>query len=177
MLWIKTFHIVFVASWFAGLFYLPRIFVNLAMLNEHEVSTRDRLIAMSEKLMRFMTILMIPSLIFGIILWGYYGVGFSVDQDWMHVKLGLVGLVIAYHFYCFKLLKIFKVNNNKKTQNWFRWFNEIPVILMVFIVSLVVHKPTETMEFCKTLAMYFLLIALISMSIFFLIKKIKSKSK
>ena len=79
------------------------------MLNEHEVSTRDRLITMSEKLMRFMTILMIPSLIFGIILWGYYGVGFSVDQDWMHVKLGLVGLVIAYHFYCFKLLNKWRI--------------------------------------------------------------------
>jgi putative membrane protein len=174
MLWIKTFHIIFVASWFAGLFYLPRIFVNLAMLNENEIATKDRLIIMSEKLMRFMTILMIPSLIFGFILWGYYGVGYSADQKWMHLKFALVGLVVIYHYYCFKLLQIFKENKNKKMQSWYRWFNEIPVILMVFIVSLVVHKPIEIIDFCMNILIYLLPSILVFLIIFYFIKKNKS---
>lgn len=176
MLWIKTFHIIFVASWFAGLFYLPRIFVNLAMLNENETATRDRLIAMSDKLMRFMTILMIPSLILGIILWGHYGIGFSVDQEWMHLKLALVAFVILYHGYCYRLLKFFKENINKRSQVWYRWFNEIPVILMVFIVSLVVQKPIEIIDFLLNLSMYLLLAIFVSLITFYIFKKIKSKS-
>ena len=75
MLWIKTFHIIFVASWFSGLFYLPRIFVNLAMLSEDDEVTRKRLILMSDKLFKFMTILSLPSLILGLILWQFYGLG------------------------------------------------------------------------------------------------------
>jgi putative membrane protein len=86
--WVKTLHIIFVTSWFAGLFYLPRIFVNLAQDNNSAV--QDRLILMAQKLYRFMTILMIPALVFGLILWLYYGVGKGPGSAWMHAKLLLI---------------------------------------------------------------------------------------
>ena len=86
MLWIKALHIVFISSWFAGLFYLPRIFVNLAM--ETDTAANQRLMLMAQKLYRFMTILMVPALALGLILWLYYGIG--KDSLWMHLKVALV---------------------------------------------------------------------------------------
>ncbi len=136
-LWIKALHIVFIASWFAGLFYLPRIFVNLAM--ENEQAAIDRLLLMSRKLYRFMTILMIPALILGLILWLYYGTG--VQTLWMHVKLIIVLLLIAYHHLCKRLLSTFERGENTRSHIWYRWFNEIPVIGMIIAVVLVVLKP------------------------------------
>ncbi|MEY3899613.1 MAG: hypothetical protein RI962_768 [Pseudomonadota bacterium] len=136
-LWIKALHIVFIASWFAGLFYLPRIFVNLAM--ETEQAAIDRLLLMSRKLYRFMTILMIPALILGLILWLYYGTG--VQTLWMHVKLIIVLLLIAYHHLCKRLLSTFERGENTRSHIWYRWFNEIPVIGMIIAVVLVVLKP------------------------------------
>jgi len=176
LLWIKTFHIIFVASWFAGLFYLPRIFVNLAMLNESEHGTKERLILMAEKLLRFTSILMVPSILFGLILWAYYGIGFSAQQGWMHVKLGLVVLTLIYHLYCYKILQQFKENKSLNTHIWYRWFNEIPVILMVFVVALVVNKPDELEEFIKNLFLAFLIVISILLIINYFVKKFNSKT-
>jgi len=137
--WVKTLHIIFVTSWFAGLFYLPRIFVNLAQDNNPAVL--DRLILMAQKLYRFMTILMIPALVFGLILWLYYGVGKGPGSAWMHAKLLLIIFLIGYHHMCGAMIKKFRVGNNKKSHVWYRWFNEVPVLLLTIIVVLVVIKP------------------------------------
>jgi len=137
--WVKALHIIFVTSWFAGLFYLPRIFVNLAQDNNPAV--QDRLILMAQKLYRFMTILMIPALVFGLILWLYYGVGKGPGSAWMHAKLLLIIFLIGYHHMCGAMIKKFRVGNNKKSHVWYRWFNEIPVLLLTIIVVLVVIKP------------------------------------
>jgi putative membrane protein len=137
--WVKTLHIIFVTSWFAGLFYLPRIFVNLAQDNNPAV--QDRLILMAQKLYRFMTILMIPALVFGLILWLYYGVGKGPGSAWMHAKLLLIIFLTGYHHMCGAMIKKFRVGNNKKSHVWYRWFNEVPVLLLTIIVVLVVIKP------------------------------------
>jgi putative membrane protein len=137
--WVKTLHIIFVTSWFAGLFYLPRIFVNLAQDNNPAV--QDRLILMAQKLYRFMTILMIPALVFGLILWLYYGVGKGPGSAWMHAKLLLIIFLIGYHHMCGAMIKKFRVGNNKKSHVWYRWFNEVPVLLLTIIVVLVLIKP------------------------------------
>ena len=136
-LWIKTVHIVLIASWFAGLFYLPRIFVNLAM--ETEPAATQRLLLMANKLYRFMTILMIPALALGLILWLYYGVG--QQSLWMHVKLLIVLVMVGYHHVCKRLLKAFERGENVRSHVWYRWFNELPVIGMFAAVALVIIKP------------------------------------
>ena len=136
-LWIKTVHIVLIASWFAGLFYLPRIFVNLAM--ETEPAATQRLLLMANKLYRFMTILMVPALALGLILWLYYGVG--QQSLWMHVKLLIVLVLVGYHHICKQLLKAFERGENVRTHVWYRWFNELPVIGMFAAVALVIIKP------------------------------------
>jgi putative membrane protein len=135
MLWIKALHIVFVTSWFAGLFYLPRIFVNLAM--ESETVAHARLLLMARKLYRFTSILMIPALVFGVWLW----LGYGFRGGWLHAKLALVVLAIGYHHACGSLLKKFEKAANKRSHTWFRWFNEVPVVLLLAIVILVVVKP------------------------------------
>jgi putative membrane protein len=137
MLWIKALHIVFIASWFAGLFYLPRIFVNLAM--ETDATATERLILMAQKLYRFMTILMIPALALGLILWLYYGIG--KDSLWMNLKVGLVFVLIGYHHLCKRLLRKFERGENTRSHVWYRWFNELPVLGMFAVVILVVVKP------------------------------------
>lgn len=135
MQWIKAFHIVFVTSWFAGLFYLPRILVNLAM--EQDGAARTRLLTMARKLYRFMTLLALPALASG--LWLWLGYGFS--GGWLHAKLALVVLLIGYHHGCGRLLRKFEENRNTRSHVWYRWFNEIPVLLLLAIVILVVIKP------------------------------------
>ncbi len=135
MLWIKVFHIVFVASWFAGLFYLPRIFVNLAQ--ETETVATARLLLMARKLYRFTTMLMIPAIVFGLWLW----LGYGFKGGWLHAKLALVILVIGYHHACGSLLKKFEKGVNRRPHTWYRWFNEVPVLLLLAITILVVVKP------------------------------------
>jgi len=137
MLWIKALHIVFVASWFAGLFYLPRIFVNLAM--ETNPAVNERLLIMARKLYRFMTLLMIPALVLGLWLWLMYGIG--QQSIWLYLKLILVVLLIGYHHICKSLLKKFENGENTHSHIWYRWFNEIPVLGMIAVVILVVVKP------------------------------------
>lgn len=139
MLWVKSFHIVFIASWFAGLFYLPRIFVNLAMVPPHSMAERERLLLMARKLMRFTTILAVPAIVLGLWLWLGYGIGRG--SDWMHAKLAVVVLVIGYHHACGRMLATFVANRNTRSHVWMRWFNEVPVLLLVAAVILVVVKP------------------------------------
>jgi len=139
MLWVKSLHIVFVVSWFAGLFYLPRIFVNLAM--ENDAASHARLLLMSRKLYRFMTMLAVPAVIFGLWLWLGYGIGKGEGNGWLHAKLALVLVLIGYHHACGSLLKKFETGRNRRSHIWYRWFNELPVIVLFVIVILVVVKP------------------------------------
>lgn len=139
MLWIKAFHIIFVASWFAGLFYLPRIFVNLAMVPEGSTAERERLLLMARKLLRFTTLLMFPALALGLWLWLGYGIGRG--SIWMHAKLVAVVLAIGYHHACGVLLRKFVAGQPTHSHVWFRWFNEAPVLLLAAAVILVVVKP------------------------------------
>ena len=135
MLLIKAFHIVFVTSWFAGLFYLPRIFVNLAM--ETEAAGRARLLVMARKLYRFMTLLAVPALALGLWLWLGYGIG----GGWMHLKLALVVVLLGYHHMCGRLLRRFEAGADHRSHVWYRLFNELPVLVLTAIVVLVVLKP------------------------------------
>ena len=141
MLWVKSFHIIFVASWFAGLFYLPRIFVNLALVSADSPAERDRLLLMARKLFRFTTILALPALALGLWLWLVYGVGLGSGNGWMHAKLFAVLLAVGYHLVCGNLLRSLTNGQSSRGHVWFRWFNEIPVLLMTAIVILVVVKP------------------------------------
>ena len=140
-LWIKSFHIVFVASWFAGLFYLPRIYVNLAMVAPDSLAERQRLLLMARKLLRFTTILSVPAVVLGGVMWLGYGVGMGANAGWMHAKLLIVALVIGYHHACARLLRKFEQGSSARSHVWYRWFNEIPVVLMLCAVVLVVVKP------------------------------------
>lgn len=135
MLWIKALHIVFVTSWFAGLFYLPRLFVNHALTTDPKVQAH--LALMEHKLYRFMLPLAILALVFGLWLW----IGYGISGAWMHAKLTLVLVLIAYHFYCGVLLKQFKAGRNQHSHIWYRWFNEVPVLVLFAVVILVVVKP------------------------------------
>jgi putative membrane protein len=141
MLWIKALHIVFVASWFAGLFYLPRIFVNLAMVPPESVAERERLLLMARKLFRFTTFLAVPAIALGLVLWLGYGIGRGPGNGWMHAKLAVVLLTIGYHHGCGVLLRKFAGGANRRSHRWYRWFNELPVLFLLAAVILVVVKP------------------------------------
>ena len=141
MLWVKSFHIVFVASWFAGLFYLPRIFVNLAMVSQGSVAERERLLLMAGKLMRFSSILAVPAVGLGLWLWLGYGLGQGPGNGWLHAKLAVVVLTLAYHVVCGRMLRQFVRGETPRSHVWYRWFNEIPVLLLTAAVILVVLKP------------------------------------
>ena len=136
-LWVKAFHIVFVASWFAGLFYLPRLFVNLAMVPADSHAERERLLLMARKLYRFASFLMVPALALGLWLW----LGFGISGGWLHAKLFLVLLVLGYHRACRSLLRKFETFSNQRSERWFRVFNESAVLLFALTVVLVVVKP------------------------------------
>ena len=138
-LWVKAFHVVFVASWFAGLFYLPRLFVNLAMVPADSHAERERLLLMARKLYRFCSFLMVPALALGFVLWLGYGVG--KGSGWLHLKLLLVLGAIGYHHACRSLLRSFETFANKRSHKWYRLFNEASVLLFAATVILVVVKP------------------------------------
>lgn len=135
MLWIKALHIIFVMSWMAGLLYLPRLFVNHAQAEDE--ATRQRLVLMQHKLLRFTTGLAHGAVLFGVwlmVAWPWGG-------GWLHAKLLLVALLIGFHVWCSKLVKDFAAGRNARSHVWYRWFNEIPTVLMIVIVILVVVKP------------------------------------
>jgi putative membrane protein len=136
-LWVKAFHIVFVASWFAGLFYLPRLLVNLAEVPDDSHAERERLLLMSRRLYRFASLLMWPALALGVLLW----LGYGVAGGWLHAKLAVVLAVIGYHHMCRALLRSFEERRNQRSSRWFRVFNEASVLLFTAAVVLVVVKP------------------------------------
>lgn len=137
MLWLKAFHIVFVVTWFAGLFYLPRLYVYHASA-EDPVSV-ERFKIMERRLFTMMTIGAVLAAIFGtamiLLAPGYLQMG------WLHAKLTLVIGLIAYHVWCYRLLLAFRANQNKHTERWYRGFNEVPTLFLIAIVILVVVKP------------------------------------
>ena len=137
MLTIKALHISFVVAWFAGLFYLPRIFVNLAMVPEGSQAEEQRLLLMAHKLYRFMTPLGILAVLLGLGLW----FGFEYAGGWLHAKTLLVVFLIAYHLYCGQLLRKFQAQQNARDHIWFRFFNEVPVLVLFAVVFLAVLKP------------------------------------
>jgi putative membrane protein len=141
MLWIKALHLIFVASWFAALFYLPRIFVNLASVNADSHAERERLLLMARRLYRFASLLMLPAIALGLVLWLYYGVGRGPGSGWLHVKLALVVLALGYHHACRSLLRKFEQFANQRSERWLRVFNEGAVLIFAAIVILVVVKP------------------------------------
>jgi len=136
MVWLKAFHIVVVVSWFAGLFYLPRLFVNLAM--EKNDAAYDRLLNMAHKLYRFITPIMWLVLASGTWLWLAY---WWPTPVWLWLKLALVVALVGYHHVCKSLLRAFEARQSSKSHVWFRWFNEIPVIALVLVVLLVELQP------------------------------------
>ena len=141
MLWIKSLHIVFVASWFAALFYLPRIFVNLAMVPADSHAERERLLLMARKLQRFGTVLMVPALLLGFWLWLGEGIGRGPGQGWLHLKLALVVAVVGYHHVNMRILRRFEALANRRSHRWYRVYNEVAVLAFIAIVALVVFKP------------------------------------
>jgi protoporphyrinogen IX oxidase len=138
-LWVKAFHIIFVASWFAGLFYMPRLFVNLAMVPSDSHAERERLLLMARKLYRFSSLLMVPALLLGLWLWLGWGIG--KGSGWLPLKLVLVVGVVGYHHTCRSLLRQFEHGQNKRSHRWYRVFNEASVLLFAATVVLVVVKP------------------------------------
>ena len=134
-MWIKALHISFVVSWFAGLFYLPRLFVNHAMVKDAVTITQLKL--MERKLYRFMTPLGVLALVFGSWLW----LGYGFSGLWLQIKLALVGVLVAYHLYCGHLVGVFARDANTHSHVFYRWFNEMPVIILFLVVFLVVLKP------------------------------------
>ena len=155
ILYIKAFHIIFIVSWFAGLFYLPRIFVNIALVEKEyaeknpnpsnseiiNLQERLRLILMAKKLFRFTTPIMGLAVSFGLLLWLWYGIGLNDGSIWMYVKALLVVFLILYHLYCGRIVSTLC----KKPSHWshikYRWFNELPVLFLFLSVLLVVIKP------------------------------------
>jgi protoporphyrinogen IX oxidase len=135
MLWIKALHIVFMTTWFAGLFYLPRLFVYHAMCED--AAGKERFKLMERKLYWG---IMAPgaalTIVFGMLLAGYGAIG-----GWFYAKLVVVAFVAAYHLYCGKLLSDFARDRNTRTHLWYRWFNEVPVVLLLAAVILAVVKP------------------------------------
>lgn len=137
-LWLKTFHIIFVITWFAALFYLPRLFVYHAS-SEDQIS-KDRFKIMERKLYRgIMTPSMVAVIIFGSLLTWLNPAW--LQGGWLHVKILLVILLVIYHFWCGRILVQFRDDENQRNHVWFRWFNEAPTVVLFIIVALVVFKP------------------------------------
>ena len=140
MLWVKSLHIIFMVTWFAGLFYLPRLFVYHTMSND--LPSIERFKVMERKLYYgIMTPGAVLTIIFGMWLWLGYGISGIAGSWWLHAKLSLVVVLIAYHYYCGRLLTDFKLDRNQHGHVYYRWFNEIPVIILIAVVILVVVKP------------------------------------
>ena len=140
MLWFKALHLIFMVTWFAGLFYLPRLYVYHAMA-EDPISI-DRFKVMERKLFYGITTPgALLTIVFGIALIISNGMSAYSGQIWLHVKFLLLFLLVVYHVYCWVLLQDFKHDRNKRGHVWFRWFNEIPVLFLIVIVILAVVRP------------------------------------
>jgi len=138
VLWIKSLHIIFMVTWFAGLFYLPRLFVYHAMIDTTEKTGNERFKLMERKLyFGIMAPGAVLTIVFGTWLW----LGYGFAGGWLHAKLAIVAALVVYHLWCGKLMKDFKSDRNTKSHVWFRWFNEVPVLFLFAAVILVVVKP------------------------------------
>jgi putative membrane protein len=137
MLWLKAFHIIFVVTWFAGLFYLPRLFVYHAMATEQSV--RDTLKVMERKLMVMTHIAGALTWLFGILL--LYNLPIWLTNGWMQIKLGLVLLLAIYHFWCSRLVRDLAADEINHSHKWYRWLNEFPTLILIAVVLLVVLRP------------------------------------
>jgi putative membrane protein len=139
MLWVKAFHVIFMVTWFAGLFYLPRLFVYHAM--SHDAISRERFVIMERKLLWG---IMTPGATITILLglWMLVaGRSVYLSAGWVHVKLAIVALLLLYHLWCGKLVRDFKYGRATHSHVWYRWFNEVPVLFLVTIVTLTIVKP------------------------------------
>ena len=136
MLWIKAFHIIFLVTWFAGLFYLPRLFVYHAMAEG--AAGRERFKVMERKLYYG---IMAPGAVLTLVCGTWLWLGYGFTGGWLHAKLALVTVLIAYHLWCGRLLIDFKHDRNTRSHIWYRWFNEFPTVLLIAAVILTVVKP------------------------------------
>ena len=136
MLWVKALHVVFMVTWFAGLFYLPRLFVYHAQA-EDRISI-DRFKIMERKLyFGIMTPSAVLTIVFGLWLW----LGFGITGAWLHAKLVLVAILVGYHLWCGRLVADFQHERNHHGPVWYRWFNEFPLLILIAVVILVILKP------------------------------------
>jgi len=136
MLWVKALHIVFMVTWFAGLFYLPRLFVYHAL--SHDTLSKERFKLMERKLYwGIMTPGGVLTVFFGLWLW----LGWGYAGTWLYAKLALAAVLVAYHLWCGKLMRDFRAGRNRKSHTWFRWFNEFPVLVLIAAVLLAVFRP------------------------------------
>lgn len=135
MPWIKSLHIIFVIAWFAGLFYLPRLFVYHS--HSDDAVSHERFLLMERKLLGLMAVAATGSIVFGVWLWLGYGFG----GGWLHAKLVLVAGLVAFHLYCIRLWRAFRAGRNRHGHVFYRWINELPALLLIGIVILVVVKP------------------------------------
>jgi putative membrane protein len=140
-LWLKAFHIFFVVSWFAGLFYLPRLFVHHKMCGPGDEAAVERLKIMERKLYRFMTPIGVLVLISGTWLTVVYGMAFFTGSPWLHAKLVLVAFLVGYHAYCGVLQRQLADDRCSKSHVWFRVFNELPTLVLLAVIVLVIVKP------------------------------------
>lgn len=137
MLWIKSLHIIFLITWFAGLFYLPRLFVYHSMTPATDREGNERFKVMERKLFfGIMTPGGILTIVFGLWLW----LGYGITGTWLHIKLALVSVLVAYHLYCGRLLFDFKFDRNRHRHVYYRWFNEFPTLILIAVVMLAVIK-------------------------------------
>lgn len=139
ILWLKAFHVIFMVAWFAGIFYLPRLFVNHAATKNKDISEQFK--GMERRLLYFVTPFAFLTVCFGIAITINYGYAWFAASKWLHLKLSLVIMLLFYHGYCFKLLKDFQFDRNKRSSKFYRFFNEIPVIALFIIIILAYIKP------------------------------------
>jgi len=135
MLWIKMLHISFMVTWFAGLFYLPRLFVYHAVTTD--TPGYDRFLVMEKKLFILMTIGAVLTVFFGSWLW----LAYDINGGWLHIKMALVLILIAYHGQCYREMLAFRGHTNQRSHVYFRWFNEIPTLFLFVIIGLAIFKP------------------------------------
>lgn len=139
ILWFKALHVIFMVAWFAGIFYLPRLFVNHAETQSKEVA--NHLKGMEKRLLYFISPFAILTILMGLIILHGYGTAWFISAKWLHIKLSLVIILLFYHGYCFRLIKIFAEDNNKRSGRFYRIFNEIPVFILFAVIILAYVKP------------------------------------
>ena len=137
MLWVKALHVIFMVTWFAGLFYLPRLFVYHAETRDE--TSHERFLVMERKLFAIMTIGALLTALFGV--WLIAAWHWPLTERWLQIKLLLVAALIAYHLYCAQLVKRFKLQQNVHSGVFYRWFNEFPALILIAVVLLAVLRP------------------------------------